>query len=138
MKWIMKSSEARSYIKRAPINKMSSIRLPQLYLYQVLSINIHFMVLNDLFCCERIPKGWVFILWCINAALTVTGNKYLIIINNCQFRSLFPFWRKANYILMWAWAFYWTIGHIIYTFNKIQLVGYHQCCIFIGWATSRL
>ena len=26
----------------------------------------------------------------------------------------------------------------IITFSKIQLVVYHQCCILIGWATSRL
>ena len=23
-------------------------------------------------------------------------------------------------------------------FSKIQLVGYYQCCILIGWATTRL
>ena len=32
-----------------------------------------------------------------------------------------------------------TLGsHTIIISSKIQLVVYHQCCILIGWATSRL
>ena len=41
----------------------------------------------------------------------------------------------------------WLIGFLLFfwkrflkyiVFNKIQLVVYHQCCVLIGWATSRL
>ena len=31
-----------------------------------------------------------------------------------------------------------TISHGLHSFSKIQLVVYYQCCILIGWATTRL
>ena len=34
--------------------------------------------------------------------------------------------------------FYWPGHYGISAISKIQLVVYHQCCILIGWATSRL
>ena len=33
--------------------------------------------------------------------------------------------------------YYWKL-HCIYLASKIQLVVYHQCCVLIGCATSRL
>ena len=31
-----------------------------------------------------------------------------------------------------------TINNQVNTISKIQLVVYYQCCVLIGWATTRL
>ena len=43
-----------------------------------------------------------------------------------------------NFVCFTAQFKYMTITYSILYISKIQLVVYHQCCVLIGWATSRL
>ena len=49
------------------------------------------------------------------------------------------FWVGVHLWKIQTYQCHWTVKRVyIFYFSKIQLVVYYQCCVLIGWATTRL
>ena len=88
--------------------------------------------LSDLNISWSLKPNWHLEMWVLMLVILFCQGYTLLTpeeLNNAQFiLSLIVNQSDSlKYLVEW-----------LYTISKIQLVVYHQCCILIGWATSRL